>query len=247
MIKGFRGMIVRPKASWFIVLTALWGALSSALPRMSNGRELGVTIMGCIAQHNSRQSVALIKEQSGTVRAVKIGFKVADYKVVEITTKYMTLERGTERIIVYQDKFAREFINAKYEPTPEPTSSTVFAFQNEYNEDGFSRKSGQIQMSPSYRNKIVTQDMARILMQATAEPYMQNGQIAGFLLSQIDPGSIYDKAGFRDGDVVQVINGRRLNSVAGAVAFLRSLKDEENVDVELMRGGAITRLKVSVK
>ena len=61
-------------------------------------------------------------------------------------------------------------------------------------------------------------------MQATAEPYFQNGQIMGFKLSQIDADSIYDKSGVRDSDVITAINGNQLNNVSAAIKLLHSLK-----------------------
>ncbi|MEZ4741781.1 MAG: hypothetical protein R3B45_04935 [Bdellovibrionota bacterium] len=64
--------------------------------------------------------------------------------------------------------------------------------------------------------------MAKILMQATAQPYMKDGVVKGFQLSQIDPDSIFDKGGFRDLDVVTAINGIELNSAAGAISLLKS-------------------------
>ena len=84
-------------------------------------------------------------------------------------------------------------------------------------------------------------------MQATAEPFMQNGVIAGFKLSQIDSDSIFAKGGLRDDDVITTLNGQKLNSVAGAVTLLKSLKEVPSIEIEMMRGGSTTTMTLNVQ
>lgn len=215
-------------------------------PRPTDGRDMGLTIIGTIVQQN-KESVALIKEaKTGSVKAIKVGFTVlSEYKVVDITLKYIVVSKGPQQILVYQDKFANEFAGSRNESS-QSTNAVAVSTQENFSEDGFERKSGNVSMTASYRNKLVNQDLAKILMQATAEPYSKDGQIIGFILSQIDAGSIYDKTGFRDGDIVTVINGHKLNNLAGAVVLLRSLKNEDKVDVELIRGGQNVSYKIEV-
>ena len=51
----------------------------------SDGSDVGITIMGAIVQKNFDDNVALIKEQSGTVRAVKRDHVIMDkFKVGDI-------------------------------------------------------------------------------------------------------------------------------------------------------------------
>jgi type II secretory pathway component PulC len=119
--------------------------------------------------------------------------------------------------------------------------------EGKYKEDGFERDAGKVTMTSAYRDKIVNQDLSTILMQATAEPHMQNGMIVGFKLSQIDSDSIFAKGGFRDEDVITSLNGQKLNNVAGAIALLRSLKDSPNIEVEVLRGGTTSSMSIGVQ
>jgi type II secretory pathway component PulC len=92
----------------------------------------------------------------------------------------------------------------------------------------------------------VKQDLAKILMQATAEPEMENGALIGFKFTQVDQDSIYAKSGIRDDDVITGINGQKLNSVSDAVTLLKSLKQADQMDIEFKRSGTAKRLQINV-
>jgi type II secretory pathway component PulC len=209
----------------------------------TDGTDIGVTIMGSIVQKTAEDNVALIKEGSGTVKAVKRGHVILDkYKVIAVTGRHIELvTRDATRYLVFLDKFAGEIKSSAN------TTSGLAALNDNYSEDGFERKKGKITMTAMYRDKLVKEDMAAVLMQATAEPHMEGGQITGFKVSQIDEGSIYDKAGLRDGDIVQEINGNPLNSVAGSITLLRSLKGATNFEVIVNRNGKDETFSLDVK
>ena len=216
-------------------------------PKKSDGSNLGITIMGAIVQRAAENNVALIKEiKGGAVKAVKPGHVILDrYKIVEIHAKYITMiNRDGARYLVYQDKFAGEFAGDKVASDAPPTRN--LALDDTYREEGFERVQGKVTMSGMYRDKIVKQDLARVLMQATAEPHIENGQITGFRFSQIDHDSIYAKGGLRDNDVVTSINGQRLTNVAGAISLLKSLKTAESLEIEINRGGAPSTISINV-
>lgn len=225
------------------VLALLVGAAGAIAgePIKSDGSDIGVTIMGTIIQKQVEDNVALIKESTGAVRAVKKDHVLQDkYKVIAVTAKYIELiTRDSQRHYVYQDKFMDQ-IQAPKAPTALASNSEQFK------EDGFERNKGKIAMTAMYRDKLVKEDLAKVLMQATAEPFVENGAIVGFKMSQIDDGSIYQKAGVIDEDIITSINGQELNSVAGAIALLRALKSAEHVDVEVRRNGQPTKISVDI-
>lgn len=231
-----------------ILVWSLCGSTSAQEPSKSDGSDLGLTIMGAIVQREDDNNVALIKEaQSGSVKAVKKGFIINEkYKVVEVHAKYMLLiDKSAKKFLVFQDKFASEFKNAP-PPLTTPGVSQAMVATDHYKEEGFERNQGSIQMTEGYRDKIVKQDLAKVLMQATAEPFIDNGQIVGFKMSQIDSDSIYAKGGLIESDIVTVLNGTRLNSVAGAITLLKSLKSAEAIEIEVLRGGSPLKLSIQV-
>ncbi len=210
-----------------------------------DGQSLGFLIMGTIAQKTPDNNVALIKViATGQVTAVKIGLIIdGRYKVTDVSEKYIrVITRDAKNYLVYLDKFAGEFRYAATEqhgPAVNPDGN--------YREDGFERASGKVTMTSAYRDRIANQDLSKILMQATAEPVMQAGSIVGFRLYQIDSDSIFAKGGLKDDDIIMSLNGLKLNSVAGAIATLKSLKEASGIEVEILRGGEPKSISISVK
>lgn len=226
---------------WIITFLILWTPWSLADEvTNTNGDDIGIKIMGSIIQKDEENNVALIKINESVVTAVKRGHVVNEkFKVLNITSTYLELiNKQAHRYFVFIDKFNTNS-NAK--------ATVVANTYDTFSEDGFERKEDKIVMTSLYRDKLLKQDMAAVLMQATAEPVMDGGNIIGFKMSQIDEGSIYDKSGLKNGDVIKVINGSELNSVAGSITLLRSLKNESNFDFEVMREGKLRRFSLEVK
>ncbi len=59
------------------------------------------------------------------------------------------------------------------------------------------------------------------------------GKIDGFRVRRIKCGSVLDQAGFRNGDVVHSVNGKKIRTVFGAIAAYRRLKNKEHLKVDV--------------
>jgi general secretion pathway protein C len=77
-----------------------------------------------------------------------------------------------------------------------------------------------------------------LLKQATMVP-SGNG---GFLVKQMQPGSLYEKLGLRPGDVIKSINGQALNSMEDAMRLYQQMTTIGDVQMEIMRGGKSEQL-----
>lgn len=212
----------------------------------SNGEEIGILIIGTIVHSNNKENVALVKEIEGSrVKAVKIGFRLLNkYTVSEVQTKYIILQSAQNDLhVIYQDKFASDFL-----PRKKNIQGTAQSYVggDSYSEDGFERKGDKVSMTAAFRDKVVEQDLAKILMQATAVPNYEGGALKGFRLLQIDKGSIFDNSGMIDDDIITAINGTPLTTVPGTIKQLHSLKKEASIQIEFMRGGAYKTISVNV-
>jgi general secretion pathway protein C len=206
--------------------------------------DIYIRIMGSIISKISDRNVVLLKDiTSGKVSAHRIGDTIKNkYRITDIQQEYLKLITitGNEELTVFQDKFSSEASASNQPKGPAPATAAVFS------EPGFERKDRTIAMTSAYRDKLVKEDLAKILMQATAQPYMEDGAIIGFSLTQIDEGSIYWKSGLQDGDIVTSINGIALTSVSGAIKLLHTLKNSDSIEVEYQRNGSKQELNLNI-
>ncbi len=115
-----------------------------------------------------------------------------------------------------------------------------------YSEPGFDRKGSTVVMTEDYKRNLLS-DLPKILQDAKAEPNYVDGELVGFKLTRIRMGSIYEKAGLRNNDVVLEINGTPLTDTAQAIKLLNSLRKEREIEVRLRRGGDIVNVQLDVR
>ena len=81
-----------------------------------------------------------------------------------------------------------------------------------------------------------------LLSQARVTPHFVNGKAEGFMVSNIVPGSVYEQAGVRNGDVVRKVNGQAISNAQQAMAMYQSLQKGGSIDIELLRAGQLRQL-----
>ncbi len=92
-----------------------------------------------------------------------------------------------------------------------------------------------------------TDNLSHILTQARALPYVEQGKTVGFRLSEIVPGSIFEKIGLQNGDVIQRINAQDVDDPAKFFQLYQGLKDEHSIAIDLLRGGQRQTLSYDVR
>jgi general secretion pathway protein C len=90
-------------------------------------------------------------------------------------------------------------------------------------------------------------DLNNIIQQARMVPNMNNGQVDGFRVFAIAPGSIFQELGLQNGDVISRINGTEVNSVEKAIPMLQLLRTEPSVSIDLVRGGSKKTLNLEIR
>jgi general secretion pathway protein C len=59
----------------------------------------------------------------------------------------------------------------------------------------------------------------------------------GFLVRELQPGSIYEKLGLRPGDVIRTVNGQPVSSMDDVMRLYQQFGSAERVQVDVQRGG----------
>lgn len=92
-----------------------------------------------------------------------------------------------------------------------------------------------------------TENMSQILTQARALPYMEGGKTVGFKISEIVAGSIYEKIGLKNGDVIQKVNAQDVDDPAKFFQLYQGLRNERNISIDLIRGGTQQTLNYEIR
>lgn len=80
-------------------------------------------------------------------------------------------------------------------------------------------------------------NLNELMTQVRIRPYFRGGQSEGLIVSQIQQNSIFAKLGLMNGDIINSVDGRPLNSPEEAFQFYNSLNSGSRVSIELTRRG----------
>jgi general secretion pathway protein C len=209
-------------------------------PALALGNEMPFKVLGVIASNHEQKSFALIKYPSNKTQVIKVGSAIdQQYQLESVSRKEVVVRNGEQRYIVGIGE-----VGGSVSTMPHSTPSNNFV-STDLNEIEF--KGDTVQVSATLRDHLVNNDLNKILMQAAALPQYQDGRLIGFALWEIEPGSVYEKVGLRNGDVVSKINGTNLSDVAMTIKLLRSLRNESNASMTVVRNGVEQTIKLVVQ
>jgi len=90
-------------------------------------------------------------------------------------------------------------------------------------------------------------DMASFLRQVRIVSYMEGGKPRGFQLMDIVPGSIVDRVGLKNGDVVERVNGKSIHTPKDAMQFFSMLQSGRGVTLEIKRKNQHKSISIDLK
>lgn len=91
-------------------------------------------------------------------------------------------------------------------------------------------------------------NMASLFTQVRAIPNLgPDGQSNGFKLSEIQPDSIFQQIGLRDGDVLTGVGGQSVGDPSKAFQLLSSLRNQNSISLTVMRSGQPVQLQYNIR
>ncbi len=81
-------------------------------------------------------------------------------------------------------------------------------------------------------------DLNKLLSQARIRPLFKDGQADGLIITQIKADSFFSKLGLRNGDIVQGIDGKSINSPDDILGLYGKLRSGSQVSLQITRNGA---------
>lgn len=165
-----------------------------------------------------------IVEEKGTKkqRLVKAGDLIAGAKVIRI-------KRNAIDLLVNNQERTLNMVETKEGPIVAPPRAPVPPASP-------AAPAGTTVIS---RNEVDAglQDMGSLLRQAQIRPYFEGGVPNGFLISNIRPGSLYQKMGAVDGDIIQEVNGRPIRTADDVMGLLNTIKAGTSMSMTIKRRG----------
>jgi len=90
-------------------------------------------------------------------------------------------------------------------------------------------------------------DVPKLLSQASAAPYYNEGKLEGWRIDSMKPDSFYEKIGLQPGDVLQRVNGVEIRDPGMMLTLFRQVKDEHLVKLDLLRNNQRTTLTYDIR
>ena len=198
-----------------------------------------LTLVGTLVHINPKRSVATV-EIKGTAPKILPFFVGDDIEGLAEVTK---VER--KKVIFRNRQSGRlEFIEIKDNSTVLFGRSKGEPAKGEIKQEGNNFSLKRDDLNANLKN------INQILQQATAVPNIvpgSGGQIDGFRLIDIQPGSLYEKLGLKKNDVIKGVNGTTVDSANKAVELYNQLKNSSQIAIDIDRGGGHETLTYTVQ
>jgi general secretion pathway protein C len=149
--------------------------------------------------------------------------------VVTVLTKKAELESGGKKFV-----FTVPSMMPTIEASPQKAKLTTKKGEGQWVVD-------QRAMSGVFDN------MDKVLTDARFTPYISEGRLSGFKVSEIKDKGVFSLIGLQDGDVVLSINEYKLDSPGKVAQILGGLKGEAEVKVDVLRGAQPRTLRYQIR
>lgn len=90
-------------------------------------------------------------------------------------------------------------------------------------------------------------NLPQLLSQARAVPYFRAGKSIGMRLFAIRRGSLYEKLGLKNGDILKTVNENSLSDPSQALKLFEDLKSERSINVIVERMGEDRELRYAIQ
>jgi general secretion pathway protein C len=204
-------------------------------------RNLFGTTTGMVADKQAvavqQRSIEQLIELKGTVAGEgKYGFAIVEDKGTRKQqlvksgdilsgAKVVRIKRNAVDFLVGDQVVTLKIVEAKEDSILPPAQSAASAVP-----------SGATILSRTEVDKEL-QDMGGLLRKALVRPYFSAGVPDGFIVSNIRLGSLYQKMGIMDGDIIQEVNNRKIETADDVMGLLSTMRAGSGLTVTINRRG----------
>jgi len=202
--------------------------------------DLKVKLLATMVASPASFSMAYLEEEGKEAygSTYMIGDKILDATLIVVRRDEVVIRRGTgvEEIIRLNDET----------PKTASTPGTAAAPANDADGiavDGENKYTVSKELVDSYLN-----DMTKLQRMGRAIPHRgTDGNIDGYRLSGIRRGTVGEKLGIQNGDIVHKVNGYDLSSMSEAMKAFSELQNEPHFSFEVTRRGQRQTMEYNVR
>ena len=157
-------------------------------------------------------------------------------KIDKINRDHVRLNRqGQEEVLSFTD----EEVRSKPPPAASPPSSPTGEIVKKLSPNRFLVNREDVTASVGNVNQFMTQ--------ARFKPNFVNGRPEGFSVSEIKPGSLMEKIGLRNNDVVKKVNGQVITKPEEVFQAYSQLLRDSNIEVEIERDNRVETFHYEIR
>lgn len=203
--------------------------------------QLPLSLEGTIVHANPSKSVAtVVVKNSNESKSLSVGDEIENMieRVTKIERRKVTFINKNSRRLEYIEIPPDAKLNLSFKGPAVGTGSEEVAKRGEFD---FVLKRADVTKYLS--------DLSSVLGQARMQPNIRpgsGGAVDGYRFTGIQPGSIYEKLGFKVQDVIKSVNGEPVNSPTKAMELYNSLKGQANLQLEVERNGRTEKFSYSI-
>ena len=196
-------------------------------------QSLGLKLVGTVVSKKPEDSSAIIEDLSTRKQEVyREGDEVKNTLIKRILRHNIIINSGKRDEVL----------------TMVPEESTAKPAAPERTDRGRPTPPSQARSIQLDREELESQmaDLNELMQQVRIRPFMEGKNPAGFLVSNIKPGSLFSKMGLRNGDVIQGVNGETVTTPDQAIELYESLMEGGTIDLDIKRGRRTQKLRYAV-
>jgi len=184
-------------------------------------------LKGTVACNSSFGFIVIEERSSRKQKLYRLGDKIGSDKLIKITRNTATLKNGEREIILK----VKETMEGSLLP----------------NSPGAGR-GGASPRNLTLNRKTVNEKLTNLnsmMNQAVLRPFLNRGVQEGYIISNIAPNSLYEKAGLQNGDIIIDINNNKLQSVNDMSQVMNSMQSGNSMNLNIKRNGKTETINYS--
>ena len=195
----------------------------------------GLKLVGTVVTGKSEENLAFIEtRRSRKQEAYREGDRVEQALIKRILRNNVIINTGRQDEVLTM------------EPEENSKSSPAQKRPVRRRQKGPAKRGGPIRLEREEIESSMT-DLGELMQQVRVRPYLEGKKPAGFVVSNIKPGSLFAKMGLRNGDVIRGVNDEAITSPDQAIELYESLIEGGEIALEIKRGRRNQELRYEIE